>query len=148
MQSVFLDQSEKLLNGIFSDCTLPPKLTIDEWADKHRMLSPESSAEPGKWRTSRTPYMREPMRELTNPDVETEVVQSSSQVGKTELLCLNATGFFVHQDPAPILLFEPTLDIAEAYSKDRLAPMVRDTPVLFELIKESRSRDSGNTILH
>jgi phage terminase large subunit GpA-like protein len=87
------------------------------------------------------------MRELTNPDVETEVVQSSSQVGKTEL-CLNATGFFVHQDPAPILLIEPTLDIAEAYSKDRLAPMVRDTPVLFELIKESRSRDSGNTILH
>ena len=111
------------------------------------MLSPESSAEPGRWRTSRTPYMREPMREITNPEVETLVVQSSSQVGKTEL-CLNATGFFVHQDPAPILLIEPTLDIAEAYSKDRLAPMVRDTPVLSELIKESRARDSGNTILH
>jgi phage terminase large subunit GpA-like protein len=91
--------------------------------------------------------MREPMREITNPEVETLVVQSSSQVGKTEL-CLNATGFFVHQDPAPILLIEPTLDIAEAYSKDRLAPMVRDTPVLSELIKESRARDSGNTILH
>ena len=91
--------------------------------------------------------MREPMREITNPEVETLVVQSSSQVGKTEL-CLNTTGFFVHQDPAPILLIEPTLDIAEAYSKDRLAPMVRDTPVLSELIKESRSRDSGNTILH
>jgi phage terminase large subunit GpA-like protein len=140
-------RSLKLLNSIFIDCTVPPKLTIDEWADRFRMLSPESSAEPGRWRTSRTPYMREPMREITNPEVETVVIQSSSQVGKTEL-CLNVTGFFVHQDPAPILLIEPTLDIAEAYSKDRLAPMIRETPVLSDLIKESRSRDSGNTILH
>jgi phage terminase large subunit GpA-like protein len=111
------------------------------------MLSPESSAEPGRWRTSRTPYMREPMDEITNPDCESVVVMASSQVGKTEL-CLNTMGYFVHQDPSPILLVEPTLDIAEAYSKDRLAPMIRDTEVLCALIADVKSRDSGNTILH
>jgi len=111
------------------------------------MLSPESSAEPGRWRTSRTPYMREPMDEITNPETEDVVLMASSQVGKTEL-CLNATGYFVHQDPAPMLLIEPTLDIAEAYSKDRLAPMIRDTPELANLIADVKTRDSGNTILH
>ena len=111
------------------------------------MLSPESSAEPGRWRTSRTPYMREPMDEITNPNCESVVVMASSQVGKTEL-CLNMMGYFIDQDPSPILLIEPTLDIAEAYSKDRLAPMIRDTDVLARVIAEVKTRDSGNTILH
>jgi len=54
----------------------------------------------------------------------------------------------MHQDPCPIMLIEPTLDIAEAYSKDRLAPMIRDTAVLRALIAEPRTRDGGNTLLH
>lgn len=118
-----------------------------EWADEHRMLSSESSAEPGKWYTSRTPYMREPMEAVTNPDVETIVLMTSTQVGKTEL-CSNVIGYFIHQDPAPILMIEPTLEIAEAYSKDRLAPMLRDTPVLAGLVPEARSRKTGSTMLH
>ena len=79
--------------------------------------------------------------------METVVIQSSSQVGKTELL-LNVIGYFAHQDPCPILCIEPTLDIAEAYSKDRLAPMIRDTPVLFDIVGEARSKDGSNTLLH
>ncbi|MGH7873000.1 MAG: phage terminase large subunit family protein, partial [Candidatus Binatia bacterium] len=120
---------------------------MSEWADQYRFLSPESSAEPGRWYTGRTPYLREPMDEVTNPDTETVVIMSSVQVGKTEF-CLNATGYFMHQDPSPILLIEPTLEIAEAYSKDRLSTMIRDTPVLADLVKETKSRDSGQTILH
>jgi len=65
----------------------------------------------------------------------------------TETL-LNITGYFMHQDPCAILLIEPTLEIAEAYSKDRLAPMIRDTPVLRDIIPEPRTRDGGNTLLH
>lgn len=91
--------------------------------------------------------MREPMDEVTNPDVETVVLQKSSQVGGTELL-LNAMGYFMHQEPAPMLLIEPTLDIAEAYSKDRLAPMLRDTPALAALMPTSKTRSSDITILH
>lgn len=125
----------------------PPKLTVSQWADRYRRLSPESSAAPGQWRTSRTPYLRKIMDEVNDPAVETVVFMASSQVGKTETL-LNITGYFMHQDPCPILLIEPTLEIAEAYSKDRLAPMIRDTPVLRELIPEPRTRDGGNTLLH
>lgn len=87
------------------------------------------------------------MDEVNDPSISTIVFRASSQVGKTETL-LNITGYFMHQDPCAILLIEPTLEIAEAYSKDRLAPMVRDTPVLRELIPEPRSRDGGNTLLH
>jgi phage terminase large subunit GpA-like protein len=61
---------------------------------------------------------------------------------------LNILGYHIHHDPSPILLVQPTLDLAEAFSKDRLAPMVRDTPALHDKVKDARSRDSGNTLLH
>lgn len=72
---------------------------------------------------------------------------SSAQVGKTEILN-NVTGFYMDQDPSPILIVQPTLEIAEAWSKDRLAPMLRDTPCLRGKVKDPRARDSGNTLLH
>ena len=71
----------------------------------------------------------------------------SAQVGWTELL-LNVIGYHVDQDPSPILLIQPTLEMAEAFSKDRLAPMLRDTPALRDKVADPRSRDSGNTLLH
>lgn len=74
-------------------------------------------------------------------------MMKSSQVGWTEILG-NIVGYYVHQDPAPILLVQPTLEMAEAWSKDRLAPMLRDTPVLRDKVKDPRARDSGNTLLH
>lgn len=125
----------------------PPDLTVSQWADLHRRLSSESSAEPGQWRTARAPYQRGIMDAMSDPLIETVVVMSSAQVGKTEVVN-NVVGYHVHQDPAPILVVMPTLEMAEAYSKDRLAPMVRDTPVLTGLIADARSRDSGNTLLH
>src|SRR5690348_17845281 len=111
------------------------------------MLSPESSAEPGKWYTSRTPYMKQPMDEVTNPETEIVVLKKSSQVGGTEF-CLNTIGYFIDQDPCPILMIEPTLEIAEAYSKDRLTPMIRDTPTLTAKVAPSKTRDGSNTMLH
>lgn len=72
---------------------------------------------------------------------------TSSQVGKTEILN-NVVGFFISQDPSPILVVQPTLDMAQTWSKDRLAPMLRDTPILQGLVKDPRARDSGNTTLH
>jgi phage terminase large subunit GpA-like protein len=68
-------------------------------------------------------------------------------VGKTELIN-NVVGYHIHQDPAPMLVVQPTLEMAQTWSKDRLAPAVRDTPVLASRIKDPRSRDSGNTTLH
>ncbi len=72
---------------------------------------------------------------------------TSAQIGKTEILN-NILGYFVHQDPSPILFIQPTLEMAEAWSKDRLAPMIRDTDVLTELFKDPKTRNSDNTLLH
>lgn len=72
---------------------------------------------------------------------------SSAQVGKSELL-LNTVGYHIHLDPAPMLMVQPTLELAEAFSKDRLTPMVRDTPCLKGKLKDAKSKDSNNTLLH
>jgi phage terminase large subunit GpA-like protein len=123
----------------------PPVLKISEWADQYRVLSPEASAEPGQWQTDRVPYLREILDTIAT---EREViVMASSQVGKTEAI-LNTIGYFMHQDPAPLMMVQPTIEMAEAISKDRIATMIRDSPALVGLVGDRRARDSGNQILH
>jgi len=122
-------------------------MTISQWADQFRKLSSESSAEPGTWATHRAEYQRGIMDAISAPGAERVVVMTSSQVGKTEIIN-NVVGFHVSHDPAPILVLQPTLEMAETWSKDRLAPMLRDTPVLTGAVADPRSRDSGNTMLH
>lgn len=136
-----------LARTIASKVAPPPDLTASEWADLYRRLSSEASAEPGRWRTDRTPYMREILDAINDPTVERIVIMSSAQVGKTELL-LNAIGYFVDYDPAPMLLLQPTLEMAQTFSKDRLAPMCRDTPALRHKIQDAKAKSSGNTMLH
>lgn len=125
----------------------PPKLTVSEWADAYRVLSSEAAAEPGKWSTSRAEYQRGMMDAVSDPSIETIVLMTCAQVGKTELIN-NVVGYHIHQDPAPMLVVQPTLEMAQTWSKDRLSPCLRDTPVLANKVKDPRSRDSGNTTLH
>lgn len=126
---------------------LPPDdLTVTEWAEKNRRLSAESAAEPGPWRTERTPYLREPMNAWTDPKVRHIVMVAASQVGKSEFLN-NCIGYVIDQDPGSILFVHPTTIDAKEYSKLRIAPMIRDCPTLRTKVAEVKSRDSGNTIL-
>jgi phage terminase large subunit GpA-like protein len=125
----------------------PPQLTLSQWADRERTLPPESSAEPGRWRTSRVPYLREPMDAIADRQVETVVLMAGSQVGKTEVL-LNLVGYHMHLDPCPMLFISPTLEMSAAVSKDRIAPMIRDTPALRGIVAAPRSRDASNTTRH
>ena len=125
----------------------PPTLTVSEWADEHRRLSPESSAEPGRWRTSRAEYQREIMDTVADATIETIVIMSSAQVGKTEIIN-NIVGYYIDQDPSPMMVLQPTVEMAKTWSHDRLAPMVRDTPCLKELIADNKSRASSNTLFH
>ena len=122
-------------------------LTISEWADKYRVLSSEASSEAGKWVTGRAEYQRGVMDAFSDDSIQRVVLMSSSQIGKTELL-LNILGFYIHHEPSPILVLQPTLDMAQTFSKDRLAPMIRDTKELGESLPDFKSRSSGNTILH
>ncbi len=120
---------------------------MTEWADQNRRLSSEASAEPGQWSTERAAYQRGIMDAISDPAIEMVVVKSSAQTGKTEC-CLNAVGYHIDQDPAPIMVVMPTERDAETWSKDRFAPMARDTPCLKGLITDPRSRDGANKILH
>jgi phage terminase large subunit GpA-like protein len=127
--------------------TPPPALSISDWADANRRLSSEASAEPGQWRTSRAEYQRGIMDAVSDASVESVVIMSSSQIGKSEMVN-NTVAFYVDQDPAPIMMVMPTERDAEAWSKDRFAPMVRDTPCLAGRIADPKSRDGSNRILH
>ena len=98
----------------------PPRLTVSEWADRERKLSPEASAEPGQWNTGRAEYQRAIMDSVNDPAVSTVVAMLASQVGKSEIL-LNVVGYFIAHHPAPLMIVQPTLEMAEAFSKDRLA---------------------------
>lgn len=124
----------------------PENLTVTEWAEKRRRLSTESSAEPGPWRTSRTPYLREPMNAFTDPRVRRIVMVAASQVGKSELE-LNIIGYIIDEDPGSILFVHPTTIDAKEFSKLRIAPEIRDCPTLRRKVAAPKSRDSGNTVL-
>ena len=126
--------------------TPPPNLKISDWADRYRRLSPESSAESGQWKTDRAPYQKEIMDAFNDPETQRIVWMKSSQVGATEVL-LNVIGYYIDQDPAPMLCMQPTLAMAQAFSKDRLATMIRDSERIRNCVNDPRSRDSGNTVL-
>lgn len=126
--------------------TPPDDLTVSQWAEKKRILSSEASAESGKWRNDRTPYLREPMDAFTDPKTTHIIMVAASQVGKSEFLN-NAIGYIIDEDPGSILFIHPTTIDAKEYSKLRIAPMIRDCPSLKDKVRNPKSRDSGNTIL-
>lgn len=136
----------ELFKAVFSKGLKPiPKTSVSTWADKYRMLS-STSAEPGRWRTDRAPYQKEIMDAFTQHGIQTVVVKSASQIGKSDIMN-NVIGRFAHIDPATIMMIQPTIDMAEDYSKSRIAPMLKDTKVLNNLFFDVKSRDSNNTIL-
>ena len=134
---------EALASGLRPD----PEMSVSEWSDAFRELSEVDSSEPGKWRTSRTPYLREIMDELSPHRPSTRVAaMMGTQLGKTQT-GNNWIGFTIHQSPVPMLMVMPTLDEARKASKQRIAPMIESTPVLRGLVSEAKSRDSSNTVL-
>jgi len=124
----------------------PPDLKVSEWANQHRRLSPEDSAEPGDFDMDRTPFMREILDTVIDERVQQTWLKKGAQIAYTTNLC-NILGYFIHQQPAPIMMLMPTLALANMLSKDRLSTMIRDSPVLAGLIDES-TRISGNTLLY
>lgn len=143
----FLDIISRVENAARLVAKPPPLLTVSQWADEHLYLSPEESSEAGKYRVDRAPYQREMLDAVSDPNIREVVYCTSSQVGKT-LLGKSILGYHIHQDPGPILVIQPNKEMAETFSKDRLATMIRDSPVLRGLIADPKSRSSGNTILH
>lgn len=136
------------LAGAMRRLTPPPRLSVAEWADRERRLDSQSSAEPGRWYTSRAEYQRGIMDACSDPSVREVVVMCGTQSGKSEAI-LNTIGYHMHHDPCPILVMQPTVDMAQAFSKDRVtAGLIRPTPALRGLVNDSRAKDANNTTLH
>ena len=122
MEDLFAFDGADELRQCWRDGLTPdPALTVSEWADRHRVLSPRASAEPGRYRTDRTPYMRAIIDALspTHP-ARRIVVMKSAQVGFTEG-GNNWIGYVIHHAPGPMLAVQPTVELAKRFSRQRIA---------------------------
>lgn len=134
------------IKGFFDGLRPEPRLTVSEWADKYRRLGSTASSEAGPWRTSRTPYLRQIMDDLsTHNPIQEIILKKGAQLGLTEA-GFNWIGYIIDISPAPTLLVMPTDAMVKRNSKTRFDPMIQATPRLSEKIKSSRERDAGNTI--
>ena len=139
-----MNNAIKLRNKAFLAFKPPKKMTLSEWADSYAYLSSESSAEGGRWHT--LPYQKGIMDAVTDPKIEQITVMKSARVGYSKILN-HVAAFHIHQDPCPIMIVQPTIEDAQGYSKEEIAPMLRDTPVLKGLVSEAKAKDGANTIL-
>ena len=117
---------------------------MSEWADEYAVLNTATSADPGRWRCY--PYQRALMDSFVHPAVERVVVKKSARIGWTKILG-HVIGYSLHHDPGSVLVVQPTVEDAENWSREELAPLLEETPVLRGLVAEQSSRSSANTIL-
>lgn len=144
----FRSACKSLKNTWNSAITPDPDMKVSEWAEKHRHLSTKSSAEGGgKWKNSRTPYLQEVMDALSvSSPVQRIVVKKGAQVGFTEA-GNNFIGYVIHLAPGPFLSVAPTESLARKNSRQKIEPLISESPALRKLVASSRKRDAGNTIL-
>lgn len=124
----------------------PPKLKLSEFAEEYFRLSPEASAEPGRYFINRAQYQKEMLDAVCDPRYQEIVYMCGSQLGKTSIQLIILL-YFMKMDPSPILFINPTIEMSKAFSKDRLTPALRDSVGFSTLVAENKSKESGNTIL-
>ena len=117
----------------------PEKMTVSQWADKYRIIPAGTSNQPGRWKTSKTPYLRGIMDAFSDDRIEEIVFIKPTQVGGTESI-LNILGYIVDQDPSSTLVVYPSDTLAEDISKNRIQPMLRATKPLAEKFREDDSK--------
>ncbi len=120
------------------------ELTVSQWADLYRKVSPESGSPfPGDWHTSRVPYLREPM-DCLHPDhpARRVTMKFSAQTGKSEV-GVNWFGYIVDQAPGPMLTVLPTGDEAVKYNRVKIQPTIDSSPRIRHKVKPENSRDEA-----
>lgn len=140
------DGAEVYREAYFRGLRPDPDVWIDQWADEYMRIPRDTgAAEPGQYRTSRTPYAREPMRCLSPAHPCKRVITMvASQLMKTQI-GLNWIGGLMHMAPSNILALLPSLGLAKRVSS-RIGKTIKATPVLRERVAANRSRDSRNTM--
>jgi len=131
-----------LLAGLRPD---PTYMTVSEWSDKYRELTTKSSAEPGRYRTDRTPYVREIMDNLgPQSKCKRVVFMKSSQVGATEV-ANNWLCYVIDLTPGPIMMVYPTDKLAARTSRQRIEPLLLNNPQIKSKIAQFKSKQDSNT---
>lgn len=131
----------------FAGLAPDPAMTVTEWADERRYLSSKGAAEPGKYSSKRTPYLRAIMDALSPSHWATKVIfAKSAQVGATEA-GINWIGHVMDVAPGPFLAVQANETTAKRFSRQRIDPMIDVTPTIRAIVAPSKSRDSGNTQL-
>ena len=126
---------------------VPEALTLSDWTDRHRILPTESSAEHGRWRNERTPFLVEIMDCLSvDSPVQSVALMKSTQVGGTEVI-LNWIGYVVDHNPGPMMVVQPTEKAGREWSVQRLEPMIALVPALASKVVSSRVRDGSTATL-
>jgi phage terminase large subunit GpA-like protein len=140
-----MDDITAWVDAIWRDGAAPePPLTVSQWADEHRLL-PDLSAEPGRWRTARAPYLREIMDCLSaNDPTERVVFMKGAQLGGTEA-GLNWLGYVIHHAPGLMLMVQPTMDAVRRNTSIRIDPMIAASPALQERVVEPGRKEPGNS---
>lgn len=143
----YQDPEELVKKSFFLGLEPDPLMTVSEWADAHRVLSQTSSAEAGRWKTDRTPYLKEIMDELSPSSKASEIVfMKGAQVGGSEA-GNNFIAYYIDHSPGPIMLIQPTVELAKRFSKLRIDPLIQESDRLRAKVSDKKSRDAGNTVL-
>jgi phage terminase large subunit GpA-like protein len=138
---------ESLIAAWRKGWTPPPHITLPDWADRYRKLAPEAGSLSGSWQTTTVEIARGPMLAVTEPGVHTITVMTCTQLLKTAFL-ENVFGYFAHLDPCPILLVQPKEKAAETFSRERITPLVRVTPVLRSIVGSTHTRNAKESLLY
>lgn len=129
-------------NSIRRVLSPPPSLTGSEWSNKYRVLAGDSASEPGKYRWQRAPYQKEMLDVCTDTTHQKVVFMLAARTGKT-LTMENTIGFYVHQQPSPIMYLGPDLSYVDNFSSVNLEPLFWYSKELKSLLNwDTRNKDN------
>jgi len=103
------------------------KIPVSEWAERHRVVT--QSSMPGAWKNRTTPYLAGIMDAALFPSVQEIGLCKAPQVGGTEA-AHNFVGYAVDRDPGPVLYVYPDEITAKENNRDRVLPMITNSPRL------------------
>lgn len=143
--------SNRLFKHFIGSCINSTKAPMQpsEWADQYRMLSVSSSSEPGRWRTKRTPYLKEIMNNLhPYSPVKRVVLMKGHQVGYTEGVLMNGLGYIMSENPGPTMFVAPSEKAVKKMLQQKIEPMIYDTPKVRKLMPKTSRATHRSTLIH
>lgn len=126
------------------------EISVSQWADRFRFLSPEDceKAQMGdpKWTHDGFEYLAEFEDAFSDPIIRQITALKSAQTAFTAAM-INQIFFAIDKGPGPILVLYPTEGNARKFSKRKLDPAIRDTPMIRQKVSDITKKDGDNSTL-